>query len=708
MITYVNSQNSAKYNRLFSKATKALVDANELKATYMEVPLEEGTYEKGIYYILNKEGKYSVSNNEFDPSVTYFELSNGISSLNEYFASIVELAKIDKVYTVLPLDEEVFEIDANTREISVPQTFSKNGVSVQGDHISEIVYFLVDRYYDNQDLDNCNVYIEWQLGTKDENGNTVQGISAPYIADVTSNPGKILIGWCLNSDITKYAGNVQFAVRFYIQDEVTNMLTYSLSTKTATVTIKPTLDFDIPKMILDGEKVFDEDDKKVLERLVDSTATGDVTKALAPVFIEDLAETVSFATEVGYIDQQVEAVSLDGGTLSYVWRMYDIDTNEYIGLLEAKNIYVQTEDKKADPTKYYYKVGTTEDAVVGYVLMAEEDMADINWDAPTGVFEKKSQVRITSTGRYVAVATNRVGKSRESTLSTICQIFHPSEVTIVKDLEPSLTLKAEEEFKGVLTTQTGKSDSGVVTYQWYKIDPDKVAEAFDEDGNLKKVQTRLYTNQKKPELCTGVKINEPWEAIKANATNPVYTIIGSEESTDETGADGDGYYAAVATNSINNETSTEETQPCRVTHEASPVTITISTFDGKGDPVEDKPSSVEMRVDYSIAHTYGLKVDYTLAEDSGEALMRTDDDTITYQWYKYYRGLDSDIDEDIQEAAKGEYLFDSDKPIEGATEAIYKPQNNEDGYVYCMVRNTYNGTTANRISKFFNIISVKE
>lgn len=51
MITYVNSKNSAKYNRLFSKATQALNEAGELKLTYVEVPLEEGNYETGLYYV---------------------------------------------------------------------------------------------------------------------------------------------------------------------------------------------------------------------------------------------------------------------------------------------------------------------------------------------------------------------------------------------------------------------------------------------------------------------------------------------------------------------------------------------------------------------------------------------------------------------------------------------------------------------------------
>ena len=34
------------------------------------------------------------------------------------------------VYTVLPLDEPTFDIDANTRAISVPDSFRKNGISV--------------------------------------------------------------------------------------------------------------------------------------------------------------------------------------------------------------------------------------------------------------------------------------------------------------------------------------------------------------------------------------------------------------------------------------------------------------------------------------------------------------------------------------------------------------------------------------------------
>jgi hypothetical protein len=49
----------------------------------------------------------------------------------------------------MPLDEPLFEIDANSRSIAVPSEFSRNGVGVKGDHQAETLYFRVDRYFDH-------------------------------------------------------------------------------------------------------------------------------------------------------------------------------------------------------------------------------------------------------------------------------------------------------------------------------------------------------------------------------------------------------------------------------------------------------------------------------------------------------------------------------------------------------------------------------
>ena len=108
MITKVTQENLAKYTKLFEAASAELTKAN----------------------------KWDVANDANKGQIT---------SLKQYFHYIADLAQIDTKYTVLPVDEDVFEIDANTREIAVPSSFRKNGVGVQNDHIAEILYFKIDR-----------------------------------------------------------------------------------------------------------------------------------------------------------------------------------------------------------------------------------------------------------------------------------------------------------------------------------------------------------------------------------------------------------------------------------------------------------------------------------------------------------------------------------------------------------------------------------
>ena len=77
--------------------------------------------------------------------------------MNEYFSQIANLAEIDLKYTILPLDEETFDIDANSRKITIPNSF-KSGVGVQGDQVAEIIYFKINRYFDATDLNTQNIY----------------------------------------------------------------------------------------------------------------------------------------------------------------------------------------------------------------------------------------------------------------------------------------------------------------------------------------------------------------------------------------------------------------------------------------------------------------------------------------------------------------------------------------------------------------------
>ena len=137
MITYVKKSNADKYSNLYEKATQAL-----RTHTMDGEVVPEG--DPLAIMPLPKEG----------------ELDNAITSLEEYFSYIVELNKINSTYTILPLDEEVFDINLNTRAISIPAAFVKTG-GVQADQMAELIVFEADRYFDYMDLANTLIYVQW-------------------------------------------------------------------------------------------------------------------------------------------------------------------------------------------------------------------------------------------------------------------------------------------------------------------------------------------------------------------------------------------------------------------------------------------------------------------------------------------------------------------------------------------------------------------
>jgi len=138
---------------------------------------------------------------------------------------------------ILPSDERTFDVDLNTREISVP-TF----LSVAKDHRAETVYFLVDRYFEYKDLSQTSCMIEY-INAAGEGGFypvPFYDISSyPYYIDDDNvvHEAKMLIPWLIEGDVTKAAGNVQFVLRFYELDEANEKFTFNLRTKIATAAV---------------------------------------------------------------------------------------------------------------------------------------------------------------------------------------------------------------------------------------------------------------------------------------------------------------------------------------------------------------------------------------------------------------------------------------------------------------------------------------
>ena len=87
------------------------------------------------------------------------------------------------------------------------------------------------------------------------------------------------------------------------------------------------------------------------------------------------------------------------------------------------------------------------------------------------------------------------------------------------------------------------------------------------------------------------------------------------------------------------------------------------------------------------------------------------EDKIEYQWFKYVGPTEEQIKIDIDKAEKGEYLpTQLDELIDGANKnnvQIINTVGNEQGFYYCRVTNTYNGTTSIKCSNFFNVIDTK-
>ena len=160
-----------------------------------------------------------------------------IDTIEEYFLNLEAIAAYvsgqeDKTYFLrLPTDEKLFEINANTRVINVPEHFRKNGIAVAGDSYAETVWFKIDKYFDIQDLgtNDIQIRIYWELpGTK------LKGYSTPQFKDVWSEAGYVLFGWTIPSLLTDNSGNITFSISFFDDN---GQISYQLNTLPQTVRV---------------------------------------------------------------------------------------------------------------------------------------------------------------------------------------------------------------------------------------------------------------------------------------------------------------------------------------------------------------------------------------------------------------------------------------------------------------------------------------
>lgn len=235
-----------------------------------------------------------------------------ITDLPTYYRLLQEIRGVGE-YALLriPEEEQLFEINANTRKINIPDHFAKNGLGVQGDHTAEVIFFRINRYFDEMDLSLCSgdkgaCYIQWSTGD-----NTRQQATKAYAFDVTEN--HIIFGWVISNKATKKAGKLNFSVRFVQWEDDPDVYTYSWSTLTATCNINPALNFSASNLEL-------EDLSDIMQtRRVYSNIINTSSGAL-PIILANLVTEANYDEGADYATLSVRAQAHSAGdTLEFTW-----------------------------------------------------------------------------------------------------------------------------------------------------------------------------------------------------------------------------------------------------------------------------------------------------------------------------------------------------------------------------------------------------
>lgn len=457
------------------------------------------------------------------------EKSNGAIDINNvegFFGNILEISALDKKYLRLPLDEPLFAIDANSRKITVPDEFRSNGLSVQGDHLAETVYFVIDRYFDYMDLNNTDVSINWKMGNE-------AGKTDRFTMSTDVIPGSIVFGWPVNNIITKKSGALTFAVEFCRKDNQGNVL-YDFNTLTANINIKEGLIVgDIEVVNLDNDILaalansqFGEGDAAVgAIQWLTGAGHGLVagSGADSAVILSDYAAEVNLRTNVvggvpesvpanlyaeAFVDNGTEVKYMDsvGSNITPIFSMANKELVEADGS-DNSLVYRDAEGEIADPTStdtvylytplaegliYYVKLDET-----AYRVATEEEIAAWNTSAQVDLYIKLAKITAPEAGSYVIKAQGQkfdnegrkigAGAATSSDPVIVPAVKTPSAIAIAKSAAPvidedtnySFDSEASEnvvflgESGASLTASAVVDDFGALQFVWQK----KVGEA---------------------------------------------------------------------------------------------------------------------------------------------------------------------------------------------------------------------------------------
>lgn len=289
-------------------------------------------------------------------------------SLDGYFAHMKDLVSVYPKYVMIPSDESPFKIDANTRTINVPASFSKCA-GVVGDNMCEIITFTIDRYFDYTDLANARICVQWKL--PDVNGEPgEEGISHIGLVDLNTISGKIRFGWPLTDALTKNAGNITFSVRFYVEKTIVNednqeesQFVYLFNTLPATIPIRAGLN-------VEGEDaIVEQGVSDLFKSFVDNSANPSFPMPKPVAYVENLPEQAKVDEVSDTLKLYAQATTAGDGWIDYKWylkegvsdktdtttKAVEITTNDFFTVSNKEYLKAEfIEWNKLPKNKQYY------------------------------------------------------------------------------------------------------------------------------------------------------------------------------------------------------------------------------------------------------------------------------------------------------------------------------------------------------------------
>lgn len=509
MITYVDEKSSARYTKLFKDASEAL------------------------------------------------KLQNEITTIGGYLDHLNDLLKLDPKWVRLPVDEEVFKIDANSRKINVPKEFASNGVGIVGDELAEIVWFKIDRYFDIVDLgaNPMKIYIQWETPAGDKGISAAYAISKEKIENGDIQEDYIYFGWALTSELTKKAGTIKFNVRIVKVEDGTDStgatkkyIAYSFNTQPASVSIKQGINYDFVNNTIDIEDATELIGSRILQG----------NTAHSPIIRTNLS-----------------SIAFSGQTLSIV--------AEAIKHTQAEDGPDHTDDQNPILTyQWYYKpfgdseykmvVGTAEDSTLGATPSLKVKESGKYYCVVTASYRVVDRKVRDTEGHDIDIAYH---SSLATSETVVCEVPEPIKLSIIcedgKQPLPEKCIIGDEVFGKEWSIEMGDQKANIngkeVSISELSCKVLKTAEgAILSDEALKDEANFIPADAKIVDVT--ITPNEPVtiEGKDEPLISSQRTIVVKPKLDAENVINPEGYYKLIISNTVNGSTiASDPTNICRVT-----------------------------------------------------------------------------------------------------------------------------------------------